>query len=88
MKPQQSNEQILLLKNKMSRDVQLNHQGPELMDGAIPKAFAYTLDMFFQLGCLIWLQWERKHLPLLNIEVSVSGIPAGRPTFSEEKGGG
>jgi hypothetical protein len=30
--------------------------------------------MFFKLGCLLWLRWERKYLALQRLEVPGLGI--------------
>jgi hypothetical protein len=39
-------------------------------------------------GLTVWLQWERKHLVLLVLEVPEWGILKGAITHSEKKGGG
>jgi hypothetical protein len=36
---------------------------------AIPKAVAYLWNMFFILGCLVWLLWEKICLTLQRLDV-------------------
>jgi hypothetical protein len=42
--------------------------------------------MFFELGCLVWPQWERMNLASQRLDVPGWGIPMGTSTISEEKG--
>ena len=37
--------------------------------GDIPKAVAYTWNIFFQLDCLVRPKWERKYLALQRLDV-------------------
>ena len=39
------------------------------VEWAIAKAVTYTWDMFFQLGCLVWPQWERMYLASQRLDV-------------------
>jgi hypothetical protein len=41
---------------------------------------------FFYLGCLVWPQWERKHLAKQRLEVPVYRIPRKAPTCSKDRG--
>jgi hypothetical protein len=53
-------------------DVQLGlHECPEQLtgEGATPKAFVCPWDMFFQVGYLVWPQWENMFLALKRLEV-------------------
>ena len=56
--------------------------------GAIPKAVACMWYRFFELGCLVWPQWERKHLASQRLEVPKWGETQRDLHHSEEKGKG
>jgi hypothetical protein len=58
--------------------------------GVIPKAIICMWAMFFQLGCLVWPQRQRKQVDLQRLEVlgSCGGNTRVGGSHSEEKGMG
>ena len=59
-----------------------------MLQGTIPKANDCLQDMFFQLGCLVQLQWQKTQLAPQRLDVPGWGNTQGAPIHSNEKGRG
>jgi hypothetical protein len=78
---------MLIPESKYAADVQLViHVGTKQQSKGCPKAVACMQVMFFWLGCLVWPQWEMKHLASQRLEMSGWGDNQWAPTCSGPKG--